>query len=121
MADMPIDALRAASDEQVIDLLRAIEDKVYETGLLVSATGNPEADVTIAFRQVIISGKTIVALVVQVTTDQPFESAGSRWDPLRHFVVEKYASLQCALPTRIRECLLDCPGPLVFVNGTRVS
>lgn len=118
---MPIDALRAASDEQVIDLLRAIEDKVYETGLLVSATGNPEADVTIAFRQVIISEKTIVALVVQVTTDQPFESAGSQWAPLRHFVVEKYASLQYALPEPIRERLLDCPGPLVFVNGARIS
>ncbi|MCE5233905.1 MAG: hypothetical protein ABFC67_15220 [Mizugakiibacter sp.] len=118
---MAIDVLRAASDEQVIDLLRAIEDKLYETGTLVSVTGNPEADVTIEFRQVIVGGKPVVALAVQVTTDQPFESTSAHWDPLRHFVIEKYASLQCALPEPVRERLLDCPGPLVLVNGTRIS
>lgn len=118
---MAIDVMRAASDEQVVDLLLAIEDKLYETGLLVSVAGNPEADVTIAFRQVIVSGKTVVALVAEVATDQPYNSASSHWDPLRHFIVEKYASLQRALPGPVRERLLDCPGPLVLVNGTRIS
>lgn len=119
--DVATDVLHAASDEQVIDLLRAIENKLYETGLLASVTGNPEADVTIAFRQMAISGKAVVALVAEVATDQPFNATSSHWDPLRHFVVEKYASLQGVLPEPPRERLLDCPGPLVLVNGTRIS
>lgn len=118
---MATDVLRTASDERVTDLLRAIEDKLYETGLLTSTTRNPEADVTIAFREVIVRGKAVVALVVDIATDQPFDARGLHWDPLRHYVLQKYAALQCALPEALRECLLNCPGPLLIVNGTRIS
>lgn len=118
---MANDVLRFVSGEQVTELLRAIEDKLYETGLLTSVTGNPEADVTVAFRQVVVGGETVVALVAKVATEQPYDSTSSHWDPLRHFVAEKYASLQRALPEVVRERLLDCPGPLVFVNGSRLG
>jgi hypothetical protein len=97
-----------------------IEDKLYETGLLVAVTGNPGADVTIAFVQMIMGKKEVVALVAEVSTDQPFDTSSSHWDPLRHYVVEKYVSLQKALPEPLRERLLDCPGPLVVVNGSRI-
>lgn len=115
-----MDILSAASHEQVVDMLHAIEDKLYETGVLVSATGDSEADATIAFREVRIQGKVVVALVVDVATGLPVRPTRSHWTPFRNYVLEKYATLQQALPTAIREGLLDCPGPLLRVNGRRL-
>ena len=118
---MAMDILKAAASEPVMDLLRAIEDKLYETGVLVSATGDAEADVTLAFRQVTSDAGTIVAMTIQVATRQPLDPVGRNWEPLRHHVLAGFASLQDRLPEDLRERLLDCPGALVFVNGTGVD
>ncbi|HET6804986.1 MAG TPA: hypothetical protein VFH59_06015 [Frateuria sp.] len=118
---MATDLTKAAASEAVTDVLRAIEDKLYESGLLVSATDDPEAEVTIAFRNVAVGGETVVALVIWVATGKPLDPAGPDWEPLRHYVLGKFASLQGALPGGLRERLLDCPGPLVFVNGASVD
>lgn len=118
---MATDVLRAASDDRVVGVLRAIEDKLYESGVLASATGDREADVTIAFRQLSTQGKAIFALVVDVATSQPVRRTRSHWLPLQNYVLEKYASLQHGLPNAIRERLLDCPGPLLRLNGRRIG
>jgi hypothetical protein len=109
----------AAADDSVVDVLRSIEDKLYETGMLVSATDDPDSDVTIAFREIVVGGKQTPALVISVSASVPSDLGGCDWDAVRHYVIEKYSTLQDELPEDVREPLLDSLGPVVFLNGQR--
>jgi len=110
----------AAVDASVQDALRCIEDKLYETGMLVTATGDSECDVTIAFDDVHIRKEKVFALVVRVATRRPARTSRPSWQAVRQYVLEKYSMLQAGLPEDVREPLLDCVGPIVFVNGAMV-
>ena len=44
-----MDFNEAAADASLQDVLCCIEDKLYETGALVTATGDPESDVSVLF------------------------------------------------------------------------
>jgi hypothetical protein len=46
----------AAANESVLDVLRCIEDKLFETGALVSATGDPESDLSLRFETMRMGG-----------------------------------------------------------------
>lgn len=109
----------AAADDSVVDVLRSIEDKLYETGMLVSATDDPESDVTIAFKEIVVGGKEIPALVISVCANVPSGAGEFDWEAVRHYVIEKYSTLQDELPGDVREPLLDSLGPVVFLNGKR--
>jgi len=112
-----MDAKAAAADESVRDALLRIEDKLYESGVLVTATGDSEAEVTLAFEEVAVGKRKVFAMVVRVVAGRTARTPRSRWQALRGYVLERYAMLQADFPEDVREALLDCPGPLVFVNG----
>jgi hypothetical protein len=116
--EVVMDFKEAAANEAVVDILRCIEDKLYETGLLVTATDDSESDVTIAFEKIVVGGEEIQALVVSINANVP--STPRRflgWEPIRHYVMEKYSALQDELLEDVREPLLDSLGPVVFLNG----
>jgi hypothetical protein len=115
---MSMNPKEAAADESVREALLRIEDKLYESGVLVTATGDSEADVTLAFEGVAVDKAEVFALVVRVVTDRAARTSRQRWQAFREHVVERYAMLQADFPEDVREALLDCRGPLVFVNGT---
>lgn len=109
----------AAADESVLDVLRCIEDKLFETGALVSATGDPESDVSLRFETMRVGGETLPVLVIAVTS--AVRGVGKRLacDDLRNDVLARYADLLSDLPDDVREPLLDCRGPVVTLNGVR--
>jgi hypothetical protein len=112
-----MDAKAAAANGSVREALLRIEDKLYESGVLVTATGDSEAEVTLAFEEVAVGKRKVFAMVVRVVTGRTARTSRSRWQMLREYVLERYAMLQADFPEDVREALLDCPGPLVFVNG----
>jgi hypothetical protein len=107
----------AAIDGSVVDVLRSIEDKLYETGMLISATNDPASEVTIAFQEIVVGEEEIHALVISVAANVPSTSCHLDWEAIRHYVIEKYSTLQDELPEGVREALLDSLGPVVFLNG----
>jgi hypothetical protein len=107
----------AAFDESVVDVLRCIEDKLYETGMLVTATNDPESEVTIAFKKIVVGGEEICALVVSVNANLSSGLGRLDWASICRYVIEKYSTLQDDLPEEVREPLLDSLGPVVFLNG----
>lgn len=113
----PMDAKAAAANESVRDALLRIEDKLYESGVLVTATDDSEAEVTLAFEEVALGKSKVFAMVVRVATGRTARTSRSRWQTLRGYVLERYGMLQADFPEDVREALLDCSGPLVFVNG----
>jgi hypothetical protein len=113
-----MDVTAAAADESVRDALLGIEDKLYESGALVTATGDSEAEVTLAFEEVPVGKDKVFAMVVRVIARPTSRTSRSRWQTLREYVLERYAMLQADFPEDVREALLDCAGPFVFVNGS---
>jgi hypothetical protein len=107
----------AATNESVVDVLLRIEDKLYETGMLVTATNDSESEVAIAFKEIVIGGEEIHTLVISVDANVHSTSRCLDWEPIRHYVIEKYSTLQDELPEGVRGALLDSLGPLVFLNG----
>jgi len=101
----------------VREALLRIEDKLYESGVLVTATDDSEAEVTLAFEEVALGRSKVFAMVVRVATGRTARTSRSRWQTLRGYVLERYVMLQADFPEDVREALLDCSGPLVFVNG----
>lgn len=112
-----MDAKAAAANGSVREALLRIEDKLYESGVLVTATGDSEAEVTLAFEEVAVGEGTVFAMVVRIVTGRTARTSRSGWQKLREYVLERYAMLQADFPEDVREALLDCPGPLVCVNG----
>jgi hypothetical protein len=51
-----MDAKAAAANGSVRGALLRIEDKLYESGVLVTAMGDSEAEVTLAFEEVAVGG-----------------------------------------------------------------
>lgn len=108
---------KAAINESVVDVLRSIEDKLCETGMLVTTTSDPASEVTIAFKEIVVGGEEIHALVISVDANVPSTSEHLEWEAIRHYVIGKYSTLQDELPEDVREPLLDSLGPVVFLNG----
>lgn len=112
-----MDARTAATNEQVREALLRVEEKLYESGVLVTATGDSESEVTITFEDVAVGDVEVFAMAVRVMANTRARIPRSRWHVLRDYVLERYAMLQVDFPSDVREALLDCPGPLVLVNG----
>ncbi len=109
----------AAADESALDVLRCIEDKLFETGALVAATGDPESEVSLRFETMRVGDEELPVLVIAVTS--AVRGVGKRLscDELRNDVLARYADLMSELPDDVREVLLDCRGPVVTLNGVR--
>ncbi|MET4570238.1 hypothetical protein [Rhodanobacter soli] len=109
----------AAADESALEVLRCIEDKLFETGALVSATGDSESDVSLRFETMFVGGEELPVLVIAVTSAVRGVENRLSCDELRNDVLARYANLLSDLPDDVREVLLDCRGPVVTVNGVR--
>lgn len=111
----------AATQDIVMDVLESIENKLYETGLLASATGDPESDVSLRFTSTLLRDEKTQALEIAVTSVAPGVRHRLCSAELRNYVLTKYADLQADLPGDVREALLDGIGPVVTLNGTVVT
>ena len=109
----------APAGESALDVLRCIEDKLFETGALVSATGDSESDVNLRFETMLVGGEELPVLVIAVTSAVRGVEKMLSCDELSNDVLVMYANLLSDLPNDVREVLLDCRGPVVTVNGVR--
>jgi len=116
-----MDAKEAAAHASVQAALLRIEDSLYASGALVTATGDSEAEVTLAFEDVLVGKDNIFALVVRVASKRAARLSRSRRQMLSDDVLRSYAMLQAELPEDVLEALLDCAGPVVLLNGARVG
>lgn len=115
-----MDAKQAATHASVQEGLLRIEDTLYASGAVVTATGDNEAGVTLAFENVLVGKDNLFALVVRIASERAASTSRSRWQRLSDEVLRRYAMLQAELPGDVREALLDCAGPVVLLNGARV-
>lgn len=109
----------AAADASVIDALRSIEDKLYEHGDLVTATGDSECQVTIAFMAMTFRGEEVHALVIALTAH--VEACGTAdWEGLSDCVGGELEQARSSLRPDVLVALDDSCGQFVMLNGVVV-
>lgn len=109
-----------AASEDVIDGLRGIEDKIFETGQLVSTMGGTESDLILAFLVSDIGNGEVPYLVMEVTTAATFDEESDAWVDLNDYVYAKYVDLSADLPQNIASALKEAAGQLTRVNGKAI-
>lgn len=102
-----MDAKAAGANGSVREALLRIEDKLYESGVLVTATGDSEAEVTLAFEEVAVGKRKVLAMGVRAVTGRTARTSRSRWQMLREYVLERYAMLQADFPEDVRAQLVN--------------
>jgi len=112
-----MDFSSAASDPSVLDLLRGIEDKLYERGVIVTVTGDSESDVTIAFKVLTVRSEQVPALVVAVTTVEAGGLGEIDWEGLSDYVNDEYLQLRWLLRREVSNALEGSCGQYVTLNG----
>jgi len=104
-------------DNEVDDILRGIEDKLYETGLLVTATGDPESDVTLRFAEHVIDGEEVQALEISICSESPDIHTRFSSDELSSYVLGKLSDFQADISNDSGESPLLMVTPVVLLNG----
>jgi len=112
-----MDFNEAAADASLQDVLCCIEDKLYETGALVTATGDPESDVSVFFETMVVDGNERPVFVIAITSAAHGVERRLSCDELKNYVLAMYAGLQDKLAVDVREVLIDSVGPVVTING----
>ena len=118
-----MDFEQAAADEALRGMLLAIEDKLAETGALVTATGDPESEVSLRLLRLLrlrLRGRRVPALVVDVRSRARGAARRFEGGELHAYVTGKIARMMDDLPATVRETLLDAVGPVLRLNGRRV-
>lgn len=111
-----MDFREAAQHEDIVDLLRRIEDKIRERGLLVSTTRDSESDITISFNSIPVRGSIAPCLIIDITTTLAVDEASASYRRLRDYVLEKYGELSTSLPQGVVDALDGSFGPILRVN-----
>lgn len=112
--------IEAAENDQVADLLQSIEDKLRERGLLVTATGDNESDVTISFKSILHQGEEGPYLVISISSSAHGNADSDVWEEISDYVNEKYSDARESLPDDVQSALDDIYGQVVIVNGMTV-
>lgn len=107
----------AIGDASVLDVLRSIEDKLYERGVLVTVTGDSESDVTISFKVIAARSEQVPALVVAVTAVETQRLDEADWEGLSDYVNDEYLRLRAQLRGEVLDALDESCGQYVTLNG----
>jgi hypothetical protein len=107
----------AANDISTLDVLRSIEDKLYERGLLVMITGDSEGEVTINFTTITLSEEEIPALLISVVAAESDVTDKADWEGLSDYVNDEYLGLRPLLRRDVLAALDESCGQYVTFNG----
>jgi ribosomal protein L40E len=100
--------------------IQSIEDKLYERGILVSATGDQEADVSISFGEWGEVGQRGFYWIIAITSNVSDKSGDGKWEELFEYVNEKLSDFEDEWPESVTSLVEDSFGTVVLLNGNRV-
>lgn len=110
----------AAKNDDVVEALQSIEDKLYERGFLVSATGDSECNVTIQFKTLSFNDEEGQYLVIAIDSEEPSKEDFDKFREILYYVVSQFSGLSVSLPKAVLKALEDRTGELVTLNGNVV-
>ena len=115
--------LDAGSHEKVLEGLYAIEDKLMETGMLTTLTGDNEADVSIRYEVITPPDDTEDGpyLVVRITAEGEASAISEQYlEQTRDYISDKLVELLNTVDESISNELYSQWGEIILVNDQRV-
>lgn len=110
---------QAAKNEAVVEALQAIEDKIGARGMLVSLTGDAEAEIAIAFESYVDDGDESPCLVVRITADaDPDDVDEEAAEALSDFISGKFADF--TFDDDVAAALEASDGNVILVGDVKV-
>lgn len=100
--------------------IQSIEDKLYERGFLVSATGDQEADVSISFGEWGEGGERGFYWIIAITSDVSDEGDDEKWEELSDYVNDKLSDFADEWPGSVTSFMEDSFGTIILLNGNQV-
>ena len=110
----------AAKNDDVVEALESIEDKLYERGFLVSATGDNQCNVYIQFKTFSFNDGEGQYLVIAIDSEEPSKEDFDKFREILNYVVDKFSDLSVSLPKAVLKALEERNGELVTLNGNVV-
>jgi len=113
----------AGSHDSVLQGLYAIEDKLMETGMLTTLTGDNEADVSIRYEVTAPPDDSTEGcyLVVRITAEgDATKIDGDLAEQMRDYISEKLDDLLTSLDEKVSNELYSSWGELILVNDHKV-
>jgi len=111
-----------SSFKEVIDSLTAIEDKIYERGMLVSLTDDPEATLSIRFESYLSesSNEAEPLVVIRISSNLGEGFVDGQLDRIADYVNEKIDDCQANWPPEARAAYQESFGQIILFNGKQV-
>ena len=110
----------AAKNDDVVEALESIENKLYERGFLVSATGDNQCNVYIQFKTFSFNDKEGQYLVIAIDSEEPSKEDYDKFREILNYVVDKFSDFEDSLPKAVLKALEERNGELVTLNGNVV-
>lgn len=119
MADS--DFVKHKANAQVKDCLESIEDKLRERGLLTTATGDNESEVTIYYDEYGEDNNKGPHLLISINSTSPRKLLSEEhFEAISDYVNEKIGELSEEWPQDVSAALADIFGQVVLLNGNKV-
>lgn len=112
--------LEAAQQSEVRLSLQQIEDKLLETGRLTKATGDNEAEITIAYREFECDGEIGPYLLIEITSEDGEERDESVYEAISDYVSDKIGGSSGDWGAGVEDALINIYGQVVLFNGKSV-
>ena len=102
---------------EISDDLQDIEDKLYENGLIATATSDPDAEVSISFGDYCCDGEAGPYWIVAISSSGAPQRSDSKFEDIADFVAEKISECSAFWLSEVRSVTDSSWGNLVFLNG----
>jgi hypothetical protein len=106
--------------EHVRGDIEAIENKLYESGRLISATGDREASASISYGDWDCGGEVGPHWIISIFSENYCGSSDDKFEEISDFVNEKISDASEQWPENVLEKFSDCWGQIVTLNGRQV-
>lgn len=117
----PRDFSAAALDDDVLNDLKNIEDKIRERGFIVTATGDPEADISIRYEDFGDEcGESGHFLCIRIIAEGARFEGARGFEFIVSYVNEKISFFGSRWSGDVRAALQDVRGLIVFLNGKNI-
>jgi len=103
---------------EVREDIQAIEDKLYERGMLVSATGDHDAQVSISFEEWGEDGDRGLYWVISITSENSNDGDEDEGERISDYVSEKIDEISENWPSSSKALIEDSSGAVVLLNGS---
>lgn len=115
-----LDYIKTLQSDELTERIFEIEDKLYERGFLVSAIGDSEAEVHIAFEIYNDQGEDNPYVVIRILSEKYSYKNLDKLEEISDYVNEKIGDALEGMPAELLEASSSVAGQIILLNGRKI-